>query len=56
MGIIYTICPMTGLAVSTGIETDADTFAVMPETVSRVRCPHCGELHNWSKHNAYLRD
>jgi hypothetical protein len=56
MATIYTSCPNTGRAISTGIDTDADSFAAMPDVITRVHCPHCGEQHNWSKYNAVLRD
>jgi hypothetical protein len=56
MATICTSCPNTGRAISTGIETDADSFLAIPEVIIRVRCPHCGEEHNWSKHNAFLRE
>jgi transposase-like protein len=56
MATIFTTCPNTGRAVSTGIETDAESFAAMPDVLTRVHCPHCGEQHNWSKYNAVLRD
>ncbi len=56
MAMIYTSCPITGRAVSTGFETDADSFAAMPHVITRVDCPHFGERHNWSKYNAVLRE
>ncbi len=56
MGTIYTTCPNTGREISTGVETDAGTFATMPEVISRVVCPDCGQTHNWSRHNAVLRE
>ncbi|MFZ5691974.1 MAG: hypothetical protein ACOY5F_12040 [Pseudomonadota bacterium] len=56
MPTICTSCPNTGRAISTGIETDLDSFLAMPDVITRVRCPHCGEEHNWSKYNAFLRE
>lgn len=56
MATICTSCPNTGREVSTGIEIDHDSFAAMPDVMTRVNCPHCGEHHNWSKHNAFLRE
>jgi hypothetical protein len=55
MATICTSCPNTGRDISTGIETDTDSFAVMPDVITRVHCPYCGEQHNWSKYNAFLR-
>ena len=56
MATIHTLCPNTGLEISTGIETDTDSFTCMPDVITRVHCPHCGEQHNWSKFNAFLRE
>jgi endogenous inhibitor of DNA gyrase (YacG/DUF329 family) len=56
MAMIFTICPTTGRPVSTGVETDAETFATMPDVISRVICSICGQTHNWSRHNSVLRE
>jgi hypothetical protein len=56
MATVYTSCPNTGREISTEIDIDADSFVRMPQVVMRIECPHCDELHDWSKHNAYLRD
>jgi hypothetical protein len=56
MATIYTSCPDTGREISTGIETDEESFLALPDVITRVRCPHCGEQHNWSKYNAFLRE
>ena len=56
MATICTSCPNTGREISTGIEIDTDSFAAMPDVITRVHCPHCGERHNWSKYNAFLRE
>jgi hypothetical protein len=56
MATIYTSCPNTGREISTGIEADPQTFMSLPDVITRVRCPHCAEQHNWSKYNAVLRD
>ncbi len=56
MATIYTSCPDTGREISTGIETDGESFMALPDVITRVHCPHCGEQHNWSKYNAFLHD
>jgi hypothetical protein len=56
MAMIYTICPTTGRSISTGVETDAETFTTMPDVISRVICSICGQTHNWSRHNSVLRE
>ena len=49
-------CPNTGKLIATGIETDADTFRRLPDTLSRTHCPHCGVEHAWWKREALLLD
>jgi hypothetical protein len=55
MATICTSCPNTGRDISTGIETDADSFESLPDVIARVHCPHCGERHDWPKYNAFPR-
>ncbi len=47
-------CPNTGRPVSTGIEVEAETFALLPDTLAHARCPHCGLEHSWWKREAWL--
>jgi hypothetical protein len=54
MAIIFTTCPISGREISTGVETDAKSFAQMPEFVARVHCPYCRVDHNWTKHNSFI--
>lgn len=54
MGIIFTTCPISGRDISTGVETDAESYARMPEFVARVLCPYCKVDHNWTKHNSFI--
>jgi hypothetical protein len=49
-------CARTGRAVSTGIETDPATFALIPQVAARTHCPCCGADHVWSKANAWICD
>ena len=42
MGVIMIRCPHTGLAVSTGIETDDETFDALPDSLGLAVCPKCG--------------
>ena len=56
MGMIVTVCPVTGNRIPTGIETDRDTFARISSMTSRVWCPHCKGEHEWSTENAFLSD
>jgi hypothetical protein len=45
MGVLLIWCPASGRAFSTGIETDARSFASLPNNPARAKCPHCGEVH-----------
>lgn len=56
MGTIFTTCPISGREISTGVETDAEAFARIPEFVARVLCPYCKVDHNWTKHNSFIVD
>jgi hypothetical protein len=56
MGTIFTTCPVSGRDISTGVETDAESFRQMPEFVARVLCPYCKVDHNWTKHNSFIVD
>jgi hypothetical protein len=47
-------CPLTGRAVSTGIETELSVFMRLPAVESRLRCPACGEEHVWTRLEAWL--
>jgi hypothetical protein len=55
MGAIMIRCPKTDELIPVGIDTDRDTFAVLPDVmVTPVRCPACGGEHAWSKKDAVL--
>ena len=54
MAMVMIKCPRSGGPVFTGIETDAATFARLPDSESRVFCPTCGSEHTWRKADAML--
>ena len=54
MPTIFTKCAVTGRPINTGIEIDDDSFARLPDVVARVRCPHCGGEHEWTKAMAWV--
>ena len=35
-------CPHTDKPIFTGVETDRESFANLPDTLSHVKCPECG--------------
>jgi hypothetical protein len=52
--MITTRCPRTWREIATGIDTDPDTFKKLPDVPSKLLCPFCGEVHVWSKAQAWL--
>ncbi len=56
IGAVFTICPVTGHTLFTGIETDEGSLALTPSFIGRVHCSHCNEDHPFSKANAWIGD
>jgi len=55
MGAIMIRCPATNELIPVGIDTDRDSFSVLPDVVAApVQCPACGGQHSWSKRDAVL--
>jgi hypothetical protein len=55
MGVVMIACPTTGRSISTGIETDAQSFASLPnEKPAKVKCPVCDRIHVWWAREAWL--
>jgi predicted RNA-binding Zn-ribbon protein involved in translation (DUF1610 family) len=54
MGVLMLKCPQTGREFSTGIPIDDASFKRLPDTVTKVACPHCGQLHSWWTREARL--
>jgi hypothetical protein len=47
-------CSRTGRLISTGIETDARSFACLTTFQARTFCPDCNRNHVWSKNEVCL--
>jgi hypothetical protein len=56
MSVIMIKCSRTGMAISTGIETDPSSFAQLPDILSHTDCPLCGLQHHWWKREAWLSE
>lgn len=54
MGTVMIRCPRTDRAVSTEIETETPVFERLPDVPSRLICPACGEVHVWTRRDAWL--
>jgi endogenous inhibitor of DNA gyrase (YacG/DUF329 family) len=49
-------CPKTSKAVFTGMAMDEKSFADPTNKFvnNSIQCPHCGQMHTWSKEDAFL--
>jgi hypothetical protein len=47
MGVLLLRCPHTGRDLTTGIQTDAESFSRLPQVLTQTGCPHCGSVHFW---------
>ena len=54
MGRVMISCPVTGTAISTGIEADRFSLEAAKAFQSRARCPACGNEHIWSRTDAWI--
>ena len=55
MGAIMIRCPATNQLIPVGINTDKDSFEMLPnDEATAIRCPLCGQDHPWSKADAIL--
>ena len=54
MDVLMITCPNTGRAVPPAIETDALSFASLPDVPTQTKCPVCGSVHVWWKREAWI--
>jgi hypothetical protein len=54
MSAVLIKCPNTGGFISTGIETDPESFRKFPDVLAYSRCPLCRLEHAWRKREASL--
>jgi hypothetical protein len=54
MGIVMIKCRQTGRAISTGIETDRESFRCSAVFFARTHCPICHVNHEWFAREAWL--
>ena len=49
MGVLLTICPVTGKEFSTGVQVDEDSLKTLHDhdIEATARCPHCHSDHLW---------
>jgi hypothetical protein len=53
--VVMIRCPEADKSVSTGLRCDLRTFMNLVDQET-LRCPECGQMHAWSRSDAWLRD
>lgn len=51
---LYFTCPRTRKTIDAGIESELDTLLRIRTSPVRLRCPMCGESHEWQVRDAQL--
>jgi endogenous inhibitor of DNA gyrase (YacG/DUF329 family) len=51
---IMITCPETRKPVFTGMDLPKNVFEKAQIQGNSVSCPHCGQVHAWSRDDAYL--
>jgi hypothetical protein len=54
MASLLFACPKTNRQVATGVETDVQGLSASWKETLKVKCPHCGEVHEISVRDAYI--
>jgi RNase P subunit RPR2 len=47
-------CPKTNQQVATGVEADVQGLSASWKETLKVKCPHCGEVHEISVRDTYI--
>ncbi|MEP6777405.1 MAG: hypothetical protein ABI944_03045 [Chthoniobacterales bacterium] len=47
-------CPATAKLTPTGMTIDEDLYADTPLKNHKLTCPHCQQVHNWTKKDVVL--
>jgi hypothetical protein len=54
MASLFFTCPTTHRRAPTGIETDVQSLQAAWKATLKVKCPHCGEVHEISVRETYI--
>ena len=54
MASLLFTCPITHHQASTGIETDVQSLQAAWKATLKVKCPHCGGVHEVSVRDTYI--
>jgi hypothetical protein len=49
-------CPITGIAVPTGLTTEIVLFETLPDISLPMLCPSCERIHDWKPTQAWVKD
>lgn len=56
MGNVMIRCPLTGVAIATGLTADSSEFARTPVFMARAACPACRSEHEWFAREAWVEE
>ena len=56
MGLVMIKCPITGHAISTGLEASRSSFNRSPVFFGRTFCPACRRDHQWFAKDAWVNE
>ena len=54
MAYLIFVCPSTGRAVDSGVESEIGTLLRIRQQSVRVLCPACAGWHQWAVRDAFL--
>lgn len=54
MASLLFTCPTSHHQVPTGIDTDVQSLQAAWKATLKVKCPHCGEVHDISVRDTYI--
>ena len=54
MASLFFACPTTHEQAPTGIETDVQSLQAAWKATLKIKCPHCGDMHEISIRETYI--
>jgi hypothetical protein len=54
MASLFFTCPTTLQQAPTGIGTDVQSLQAAWKTTLKIKCPHCGQVHEISVRDTYI--
>ena len=56
MARVMIICPETDKPIYTHMSFDWFGFDAVTIGTKSVKCPKCGQIHQWTRHDSFLED